>query len=91
MSMVESIPARNRMYVRDKLMATYRRLAEDGVISGRELPELFEVMDGTLRFSNAIAAIHMVDAANGRSCDDRRLIDLVAIRQSTVAALPDAS
>lgn len=86
-----SIPVRNRNYVRGKLLATFLRVSEDGVIDRREQNELEEVIKGTVSFADAGAAIHMVDQSNARSSDDRHFGDLVALRRAAIAVLPDSA
>lgn len=86
-----SIPVRNRNYVRGKLLATFLRVSEDGVIDRREQNELEEVIKGTVSFADAQAAIHMVDQSNARSSDDRHFGDLVALRRAAIAVLPDSA
>ena len=88
---VQAIPVRNRNYVRGKLLATFLRITEDNVIDPREQNELEEVITGTVRFADAQAAVHMVDQSNARSSDDRHFGDLVALRRSAIALLPDAA
>lgn len=89
MPMVESVAMRHRKYVKNIVFPLFKRVSEDRVIKGRELVELEEVLIGDARFVEAQAAIKAVDIANGRSTDARHFGDLIAMRDATIALLPD--
>lgn len=91
MPMVESVAMRHRKYLRNTVMPVFRRVSEDRVIKGPEIAELEEVLDGDARFVEAQAMISAVNVANSRSTDPRHFGDLIALRDASLALLPDAA
>lgn len=91
MPMVESVAMRHRKYVKNTVIPLFKRVSEDRVIQGREIAELEEALIGDARFVEAQAMISAVNIANSRSTDARHFGDLIAMRDASIALLPDAA